>query len=407
MNKPPDDAVGRSETLPPDVPDFEMIRPIGEGGFGQVWLARNLATGHLRAIKVIAWRDRDTTDPAGREIASITRLEANVDAQHPGLLTIHHVAKTARHLFYVMDPADDVSGRPASAAADYRPATLRSRLERGPLAPDQCLRYARRLLEGLAALHEAGMVHRDVKPANCLFVGGDLKLADFGLVTEADPQTSRVGTEGYMPPDGRMDARADVYAAGLVIYEMLTGFSANSFPHLGQRAEEVLDTPVLGMLNRIALRACEQQPERRFQDGREMLAELLAKESTTTRPRWPPRRQLLAACGAAFIVLVVAVALILWSPGSSGHYTKQPIIVPNGVDVSFVTHPYEATIYLDGELLTDENDFPYRTPCTVENLRPGVYHVVFRHEAREKDLDAGNINLAEVGRIERPWTKPP
>ena len=71
-----------------------------------------------------------------------------------------------------------------------------------------------------------------------------------------------------------------------------------------------------------------------------------------------------------------------------------------------MTHPYEATIYLDGRLLTDENGLAYRTPCTVENLRPGVYHVVFRHEGRENDLDAGEINLAEVGRIERPWSQP-
>ena len=96
--------------------------------------------------------------------------------------------------------------------------------------------YARQLLAGLASLHAAGMVHRDVKPANCLFVGGQLKLADFGLLTEAHPLVSRLGTQKYMPPDGRMDMRADVYAAGLVIYEMLSGLPVDDFPRLGRQS---------------------------------------------------------------------------------------------------------------------------------------------------------------------------
>ena len=87
---------GQDET-PPEVPDFDLIRPIGQGGFGRVWLAANRTTGHLRAVKVIPLRQRGATDPAGREITSITRLEANVRRQHPNLLNIHHVGQTAAH----------------------------------------------------------------------------------------------------------------------------------------------------------------------------------------------------------------------------------------------------------------------------------------------------------------------
>ena len=138
-----------------------------------------------------------------------------------------------------MDPADDVSGGAGLGRGRYRPATLQARLQSGPLAPDVCLDYARQLLDGLASLHAAGMVHRDVKPANCLFVGGQLKLADFGLVTEAHSLVSRLGTQSYMPPDGQMDMRADVYAAGLVIYEMLTGLSVEEFPSLGRQSRRL------------------------------------------------------------------------------------------------------------------------------------------------------------------------
>ena len=237
-----------------------MLRPIGRGGFGEVWLATNRTTGHLRAVKVIPLARSGATDPAGREITSITRLEANLRTKHENLLDIHHVGKTAEHLFYVMTPADDVSGVAASTESGYRPASLAQRLESSPLEPEECRRYAQELLAGLEHLHQAGMVHRDVKPANCLFVDGRLKLGDFGLLTEAHPLVSRVGTQTYMPPDGRMDTRADVYAAGLVIYEMISGMPADRFPRLGERAAEIARDGTLARLNRLALTPVSESP---------------------------------------------------------------------------------------------------------------------------------------------------
>ena len=115
----------------PYVPDFDLIRPVGSGGFGEVWLATNRTTGRLCAVKVIPLQSSGNADPAAREIGSLTRLEANSRCRHPNLLQIHHVGKTARHLFYVMDPADDVSGEPASDKPDYRPATLQTMLQGG------------------------------------------------------------------------------------------------------------------------------------------------------------------------------------------------------------------------------------------------------------------------------------
>jgi serine/threonine protein kinase len=342
-----------------EVPDFDLIRPVGSGGFGQVWLATNRTTGKLRAIKVIALQQTGETAAATREISSLVRLEANVRFQHPNLLQIHHVGKTATHLFYVMDPADDASGGLASERPDYRPATLQSRLE-DAAEPEVCLEYARQLLAGLAALHAAGMVHRDVKPANCLFVGGQLKLADFGLLTEAHPLVSRLGTQKYMPPDGRMDMRADVYAAGLVIYEIISGLPVDEFPRLGTHAQEVGANPILAALLRLVLRACEREPEKRFGDARAMLAEL--EQPKVATPRLPRRRLFATALVAG---VLAAAGLSTW------------IFLPRHVAVSFVTTPFEAKIYLDGNLLVDSDKEPCRTPCTVDGLTAGIHRVAF------------------------------
>lgn len=375
----------------PEIPDFDLIRPIGRGGFGQVWLARNRATGHLRAVKLIPLHRSGTLDAAGREVVSLTRLEANL-RPHPNLATIHHVGKTNEHLFYVMDPADDLTGVPASTDPGYRAATLESRLAKGPLSPDECERYGRQLLEGLSSLHAAGMVHRDVKPANCLFVAGVLQLADFGLVTEASPLVSRVGTQKYMPPDGRMDVRADVYAAGLVLYEMVTGLPVESFPRLGDRAEQVARMPLLCGLMRIVLTACQPDPQQRFQDAGQMLAELATCQETIIADQARSRRRIIAM---ASLVLVPVLGVLTW-------WAARPPLV----HVNFATYPFEATICLDGVPLLDADGTPYTTPCTIDALPARVHRVVFQREGW-RDLDVGSIDFARTRQVVGRWTAEP
>ena len=378
------------DNTPPDIPGFDLIRRIGKGGFGQVWLAKNRTTKHLRAVKVIPLQNSERMDLAGREITSLTHLEAHVRRRYSNLVIIHHVAQTADYLFYVMDPADDISGRPASDDSDYRPATLANRLKAGPLSPDACWRYAGELLAGLACLHEVGMVHRDVKPSNCLFIDGELKLADFGLVTKTDREISRVGTWKYMPPDGHMDAKADVYAAGLVIYEMITGWPAGRFPRLSKNAPQVAGDPILRVLNRLSLCACQREPERRFPDARAMLAEMQASDPELAARRKRARRRVVSAIGGS--VALLSLGTLAWLA------TRPPL-----VRVNFVTYPFEATIYLDDKLLTAPDGIPYRTPCTVPDLAARVHRVVFRHDAREP-LDTGQIDFAKKRQIVVHWT---
>ena len=372
-----------SSDPPPDVPDLELLRRIGQGGFGEVWLAENRATGRLRAVKLIPLRGHQA-DPAGREIVSLAQLEAQLGARHDNLLDIHHVGKTADYLFYIMDPADDLSGGPATAEPDYRPATLARRLEQGPLPTDECRDTARQLLSGLAHLHAAGMIHRDVKPANCLWVGRQLKLADFGLLTAANSQASRLGTLKYMPPDGRMDTRADVYAAGLVLYELLTGLPAEAFPRLGTRAREITSDPELAQLNRLVLRACQPAPEGRFRDAGEMLA------AFQTSPPRPQRRRFVLAVAVICLLSLAATALLFFRPP------------PLAVDVNFISEPFEAAIYLDGVQVTAPDGTPYTTPCTARDLPGGRRHVLFKHPERG-DYDAGQIDLTQTREIIVRW----
>jgi serine/threonine protein kinase len=240
--------------------------------------------------------------------------------------------------------------------------------------------YARQLLAGLASLHAAGMVHRDVKPANCLFVEGKLKLADFGLLTEAHPLVSRVGTQKYMPPDGRMDMRADVYAAGLVIYQMITGLPVDEFPRLGHRAGEIAADRTLTSLLGLVLQACEREPERRFADARPMLAALDAPAKIAHRP--PRRRTFVAACAVVFMGVV-------WGTWMT---------VPRRVAVSFITDPYEAHVFLDNSLQVDPEGVPYRTPCTIEDIPSGTHRVAFEREGVPRWED-GEHDFAQTRQI--------
>jgi serine/threonine protein kinase len=389
MSSSPEQTAPNEARRTPEVPGFELLRPIGSGGFGEVWLARNRTTGQVRAVKLVPLRPAGTPGPAGRELMSLVRLEANVRNQHPHLLTIQHIGETADHLFYVMDAADDVSGAAASADAGYRPATLQSRLAAGPIPAEECLRYARQLLAGLARIHEAGMVHRDVKPANCLFVAEELQLADFGLVTQSGLEESRAGTLAYMPPDRQMDARADVFAAGLVLYEMITGLPVSAFPLLGVRAREIAANPILRGLNRVILQACAPEPRDRFSDAGKMLAALAAVES---KPRLQRILRSAAAVGAMAIAVGI-IALAVWS------YWPR---VPEWVEVNFITRPAEATIYLDGEVVLQPDGTPYTTPCTAFQVPARRHRVVFKREGAD-DLDVGEYDFAAIRQIRAWW----
>ncbi len=222
-------------SLPSDIPDHELLRLIGRGAYGEVWLARNVM-GIMRAVKVVRRASFENERPFEREFAAVKRYEP-VSRKAAGLVNVLHAGRAAdgSHFHYVMELADAAeAGVDAALEPDrYEPCTLRTQVGRmGRLPVSECLEIAVSLANGIGDLHRVGLVHRDVKPSNIIFVAGRAKLADIGLVGDISESRSYVGTEGYVPPEGPGQPGADLYSLGRVLYEMATGYEATRFPVL-------------------------------------------------------------------------------------------------------------------------------------------------------------------------------
>ncbi len=341
---------------PPAVPDHELLRRIGSGSYGDVWLARNVV-GTYRAVKVVYRRRFTSARPYEREFHGIQRYEP-VSRRHEGLVDILQIGRSdeAGFFYYVMELADDAMGGPALAApsenvrralvelaqrrpgtratttesftsvapapapeiqADtYRPRTLASEIRRaGRLPPAECVQVFLTLTAALSTLHRAGLLHRDIKPSNIIVVGGMAKLADIGLVAEAGAQLTFVGTEGFIPPEGPGTAGADLYALGKMFYEAFTGLDRLQFPSLPVGRDNLAELKSLLELSAVANKACAPEPARRYQTAEELLADLALLHSgrsvqrmrqTESRLR-QARRFGLAAAAAAVVATAAGV----------------------------------------------------------------------------------------------------
>ncbi|HYG35989.1 MAG TPA: protein kinase [Clostridia bacterium] len=258
------------------IPDHELIKCIGQGSYGQVWLARNMM-GAWRAVKIVFRSSFTHARPFERELSGIRKFEP-VSRLHEGFVDVLHVGinEHLEYFYYVMEVGDDqVTGQNIDPDA-YHPKTLSSEIQRvGRLSLQECLHWAIDLAHALAELHKHELVHRDIKPSNIIFVNGKPKLADIGLVAEFDETRSFVGTEGFIPPEGPGTPQADVFSLGKVLYEASTGKDRLEFPDLPVEWQHSPEYAGLLELNEVILRACQWDAAKRYASAWEMHADLL------------------------------------------------------------------------------------------------------------------------------------
>jgi len=262
---------------PVPIPDHQLLRRIGRGSYGEVWLARNMM-GMYRAVKVVYRKWFEDGRPFERELSGIRKFEP-ISRSFEGFIDVLHVGinEERGYFYYVMELGDDQIAGQSFDPALYFPQTLAKALsQRGRLPLQECLQLGLALSQALAELHKHGLVHRDVKPSNVIFVNGVPKLADIGLVARADEARSYVGTEGFIPPEGPGSPQADIYGLGKLLYECCTGKDRQDFPELPTILDQFSDTEGLLELNEVVLHACKNEVSQRYRSAWDMHADLVA-----------------------------------------------------------------------------------------------------------------------------------
>ena len=288
---------------------YDIVSVLGAGGMGEVYRARDTRLDREVAIKVLS--AQLAMDPGAlarfeREAMSVAKLS------HPNILSIFEFAQDGSTAFVVTELVDG--------------ETLRARLEGGALPPRRAVAYALQIARGIAAAHARGIVHRDLKPENVMITRDDqVKILDFGLaktIETGEPDMTRgpglgtnagmvLGTFGYMAPEQvraqPIDHRADMFAFGAVLYEMLTGerafkgeTAADTMSAILTKDPPDLDTARLSIspgLDRIVRRCLEKSPELRFQSATDLAFALetlstISTSSASTEAAVPPHEGL-------------------------------------------------------------------------------------------------------------------
>jgi serine/threonine protein kinase/Tol biopolymer transport system component len=308
---------------------YQILGPIGAGGMGEVYKARDTKLNRDVAIKVLP-------DLLSKDPAALARFEREAQAvaalSHPNILAIHDFGSDAGVSYAVTELLDG--------------ETLRTRMDASLLPLRKAVDCGLQIVRGLAAAHHKGIIHRDLKPENIFLTrDGQVKVLDFGLAKAAGTATTPgetqlagtepgivMGTVGYMSPEQvrglAVDQRTDIFSFGAVFYEMLTGRRAFKGDSSVETMNAILkdDPPefaevaagVPAALDRIVRRCLEKQPDERFHSAHDLglaLETVSTSSSSSSAPLGPPplpssmgRRPSIAMVGA--VGTVVATALI-------------------------------------------------------------------------------------------------
>jgi eukaryotic-like serine/threonine-protein kinase len=304
---------------------YEVLAPLGAGGMGEVYRARDTRLGRDVAVKVLPARLQESPEALER-FEREARLVASLS--HPNILALHDFGQDGGVVYAVTELLEG--------------ETLRQRLSRETLSPHKVIEVGVGMAEGLAAAHAKGVVHRDLKPENVfLTTDGRVKILDFGLArlggqapgaSETSAPTSApsatepgmvLGTVGYMSPEqvkgGGADVRSDIFSFGCVLYEMVSGRRAFAARTAAEASAAILrDTPELPASSlpwhRIIRRCLEKSPDERFQSARDLafaLKEASGAQPSPTLSAARPRHWRAAAFLLVAVLVLAAAVLIL------------------------------------------------------------------------------------------------
>jgi CHASE2 domain-containing sensor protein len=263
----------------PVIADHELLRCIGGGAYGKVWLARDII-GTFHAVKVVYRDNFKDARPLEREFNGLKKFTP-ISRSHPGFVNVLHVGRNeeAGYIYYVMELGDDQLTGQKIDPQTYSAKTLANELQKRKSLPlPECLDLMIHLAGTLDYLHQQNLIHRDIKPSNLIFVNGICKFADIGLVTDiatTGRDVTYLGTPGRIPPEGPGAPASDVYSLGKALYEMAFGLDLERFPELPTAVIEGAASEDLLALNRVIMKACENDPRQRYASAAAFRADLL------------------------------------------------------------------------------------------------------------------------------------